>query len=126
MWESWSGEISSGPWPNWDRSTGPIGGIMENAKISKEDVRYVARLARLNVSEEDTETFTLQLNSILSYMDKLNELDTSDVQPMSHAIDVCNAFRQDTVQGSFAQEVALENAPEREGAFFKVPRIVGN
>lgn len=99
---------------------------MGNAKISKEDVRYVARLARLNVSEEETETFTLQLNSILSYMDKLNELDTSHVEPTSHVIDVCNAFREDTVQESLPQEVALENAPEREGEFFKVPRIIGD
>ena len=97
---------------------------MENAKISKEDVQYVARLARLNVSEDEVETFTLQLNAILSYMDKLNELDTSDVEPISHVIDVCNAFREDLVKESFPQEVTLENAPERAGGFFKVPRIM--
>lgn len=97
---------------------------MENPKISREDVRYVARLARLNVSEGEIETFTHQLNSILSYMDKLNELDTSDVEPMSHVIDVCNALREDIVQESFTQKVALENAPESEKGFFKVPRII--
>lgn len=97
---------------------------MERTKISKEDVRYVARLARLNVLEGEMEKFTLQLNSILTYMDKLNELDTSNVEPMSHVIDVCNAFRDDTVRESFSQEVALGNAPEREKGFFKVPRII--
>jgi aspartyl-tRNA(Asn)/glutamyl-tRNA(Gln) amidotransferase subunit C len=98
---------------------------MENTKISKEDVRYVARLARLNVSDEEMETFAVQLNSILSYIDKLNELDTSDIEPMSHVIDVCNAFREDIVERSFSQEVALENAPQREDGFFTVPRIIG-
>jgi len=97
---------------------------MKNAKISEQDARYVARLARLDVSEQEIKAFTLQFNSILSYMDKLNELDTSHVEPMSHVIDVCNAFREDVVQASFPQKVALENAPEREAGFFKVPRII--
>lgn len=97
---------------------------MEKVKISKKNVEYVARLARLDVAEEEIETLTHQLNSILSYMDKLKELDTTDVEPMSHAIDVFNAFREDVVQESFPQEVALKNAPEREGGFFKVPRII--
>jgi len=99
---------------------------MGTAKISQEDVRYVAKLARLNLSAEDMEKFTLQLNSILSYMDKLNELDTSNVEPMSHVIDVYNAFRDDVVGESFGREVALENAPDREQGFFKVPRIIGD
>lgn len=98
---------------------------MEKPKISKKDVQYVARLARLNVSEDEMEVFTLQLNSILSYVEKLDELDTSNVEPMSHVIDICNAFKQDIVLESFSQEVALENAPEREEGFFKVPRIIG-
>jgi aspartyl-tRNA(Asn)/glutamyl-tRNA(Gln) amidotransferase subunit C len=100
--------------------------MMRTAKISKEDVRYVAKLARLNLSAEDMERFTLQLNSILSYMDKLNELDTSNVEPMSHVTDVYNAFRDDVVGESFAREVALENAPDTEQGFFKVPRIIGD
>ncbi len=97
---------------------------MEGAKISSGDVRYVARLARLNVLEGEIETFTLQLNRILAYMDKLNELDTSDVEPTSHVVDVSNAFREDIVRESFPQEVALGSAPEREGGFYRVPRII--
>lgn len=97
---------------------------MEGEKITKEDVRYVARLARLDISESEMETFTLQFNSILAYMDKLNELDTSNVKPMSHVIDICNSFREDSVQESLSQEVALKNAPEKENGFFKVPRII--
>jgi aspartyl-tRNA(Asn)/glutamyl-tRNA(Gln) amidotransferase subunit C len=97
---------------------------MEDPKISKEDVGYVAKLARLEMADGEMERFAFQLNSILSYMDKLNELDTSQVDPMSHAIDVCNAFREDSVQESFSQDVALGNAPEKERGFFKVPRII--
>ncbi len=97
---------------------------MEGAKISSGDVRYVARLARLNVLEGEIETFTLQLNRILAYMEKLNELDTSDVEPTSHVVDVSNAFREDIVRESFPQEVALGSAPEREGGFYRVPRII--
>lgn len=97
---------------------------MDNEKISKRDVGYVARLARLNIGEEETETFTFQLNSILSYMDKLNHLDTSRINPMSHAIEISNAFREDVAKGSFPQDVSLGNAPEREGPYFKVPKII--
>lgn len=103
-----------------------IGGLMKKAKISTEDVHYVARLARLDVSDEETERFAQQLNTILTYMDKLNELDTSNVEPMSHVIDVSNAFREDIVRESIPQEVSLANAPEREKGFFKVPRILGD
>jgi len=97
---------------------------MGNEKITREDVRYVAQLARLNLSSEEMETFTLQLNSILSYMDKLNELDTINVEPLSHAIDVSNAFRDDVVGKSLVREVVLKIAPETEKGFFKVPRII--
>jgi len=106
------------------KTSGLTGGVMGTAKISKKDVQYVARLARLNVSEGKMEAFTQQLDRILTYMDKLNELDTSDVEPMSHVTDVCNAFREDIVQESLPQRITLENAPERENGFFKVPRII--
>ena len=97
---------------------------MAKDKISQDDVRYVARLARLNVSGEEIETLTSQLNRILIYMEKLNELDTSNVEPMSHVIDACNAFRDDIADASLPQDVTLKNAPERERGFFKVPRII--
>ena len=99
---------------------------MKDAKISKDDVQYVARLARLEVSGEEVDKFTLQLNSILDYMDKLNKLDTTGVEPVSHVIDVCNAFREDAVGASFTQEVSLSNAPEKQKGFFRVPRIIGD
>ncbi len=96
----------------------------DSTKISKKDVGYVGRLARLNIREEEIETFTLQLNSILSYMDKLNGLDTSGIRPMSHVIEISNAFREDIVRESFPQDVSLSNAPEREREYFKVPKII--
>ena len=67
---------------------------MKNARISTEDVHHVARLARLDVSDEETERFAQQLNTILTYMDKLNELDTSKVEPMSHAIQLSEGTHQ--------------------------------
>lgn len=97
---------------------------MKGMKISREAVQYVAGLARLDLSEEETERFTLQLNTVLSYMDKLNELDTSSVECMSHVIDVFNAFRRDMTEESFSQDVTLLNAPEKENGFFKVPKII--
>jgi aspartyl-tRNA(Asn)/glutamyl-tRNA(Gln) amidotransferase subunit C len=97
---------------------------MGDVKITKEDVRYVAQLARLNLSPEEMETFTLQINRILSYMEKLNELDTTTVEPLSHAIDVANAFRDDVVGESLIRGAVLKNAPETEKGFFKVPRII--
>jgi aspartyl-tRNA(Asn)/glutamyl-tRNA(Gln) amidotransferase subunit C len=97
---------------------------MEKSKISRDDVKHVAILARLNLSDPEIEILTRQLDSILAYVDKLNELDTSGVEPMSHVSDVSNAFRKDMSQESFPQALAVENAPEKEGGFFKVPRIM--
>ena len=99
---------------------------MGDSKILETNVRYVAGLARLDVSDEEMGTLTVQLNSILSYMDKLNELDTSGVEPMSHVIDACNAYREDMVRDSFTQTLALDNAPDKEKGFFKVPKIIGD
>ena len=97
---------------------------MRDAKITREHVRHVARLARLNLSSEEMDIFTVQLNTILSYVDKLNELDTTQVEPLSHAIEVTNAFRDDVVEESLTREIVLKNAPETEKGFFKVPRII--
>ncbi len=93
-------------------------------KISKAEVEYVARLARLEFSERDKELFTTQLNSILDYVGKLGELDTTGVEPTSHAMDVTNAFREDAVGRSLPVEEALSNAPERQDGFFVVPRVI--
>ncbi|MFH0872813.1 MAG: Asp-tRNA(Asn)/Glu-tRNA(Gln) amidotransferase subunit GatC [bacterium] len=93
-------------------------------KISREEVEHVANLARLRFDEGEMEKFTHQLNAILTYIDKLNELDTSGVEPTYHVLDVVNVFREDQVQPSLPKEIALGNAPERAEGFFKVPRII--
>jgi aspartyl-tRNA(Asn)/glutamyl-tRNA(Gln) amidotransferase subunit C len=93
-------------------------------KISKEEVSYVAHLARLEFNEEETGTFTSQLNDILLYMEKLNLADTAGVEPISHATALSNAFRDDVVQESLSEENALANAPDRQGGCFRVPKVV--
>ena len=93
-------------------------------KIEKEEVKYVAHLARLDFKDEETEKFTSQMNDILLYMDKLNEVDTTGVKPVSHAIALTNAFREDIGRESLGHDLALANAPETRGNFFVVPRVV--
>lgn len=93
-------------------------------KIKKEEVEYVAHLARLEFQTEEVEKFTAQLNDILLYMDKLNEVDTTGVTPMSHAITVTNAFRGDAAKESLSRDLSLANAPEVRGDCFLVPRVV--
>jgi aspartyl-tRNA(Asn)/glutamyl-tRNA(Gln) amidotransferase subunit C len=93
-------------------------------KITKEEVQYVAHLARLDFHAEETEKFTSQLNDILLYMDKLNKVDTTDVKPVSHAITIANAFREDIVRESLRHELSLSNAPEARGNCFLVPKVV--
>lgn len=93
-------------------------------KITKEEVEYVAHLARLDFTEEEKVKFTSQLNDILMYMDKLNEVGTAGIEPMSHAIARKNAFRDDTVKDSLGQEISLSNAPEAKGPFFRVPKVI--
>ena len=93
-------------------------------KITMQEVEHVARLARLELNEREKETMRAQLDSILSYIDKLNELDTSGVEPTSHVLPMTNVFREDEVQSSLAQEDALANAPDRHDLFFRVPKIL--
>lgn len=93
-------------------------------KITKKEVEYVAHLARLKLTPEDAESFTARLDEILTYFEKLKELDTSKVEPTSHSIPMVNAFREDVVKPSLEVEESLSNAPEKEGNFFKVPRII--
>ena len=93
-------------------------------KLSSKEVDYVARLARLEVTEKETEKFTAQLNDILGYIDKLNEIDTTGVEPMTHAIAVTNAFREDKIIDSIGTEKSLANAPDARGEFFRVPKVI--
>jgi aspartyl-tRNA(Asn)/glutamyl-tRNA(Gln) amidotransferase subunit C len=93
-------------------------------KISKADVLYVADLARLELDEASLERFAGQIDEILAYVDKLNEVDTTGVKPTSHAISLTNAFREDEERASIQPERALANAPEQEDGCFVVPKII--
>lgn len=93
-------------------------------KISRTDVEHVAHLARLHLSESELSIMTEQLDLILAYMQKLEELDTQDLPPTTHAIPVCNAFREDRVLPSLPQEVALSCSPKHNEEMFQVPRII--
>ncbi len=93
-------------------------------KINSKEVAYVAHLARLSFGEDEMEKFTSQLNDILLYMDQLKEVDTSGVEPMTHAIAQKNAFRTDTVGVSLPSEASLSNAPAARGSCFQVPKVI--
>lgn len=92
-------------------------------KITRSEIRHVAKLARLELQEEEERLMTDQMNNILSYMDKLNELDTSAVAPTTHAIQLQNVFRKDQVEPSLEREEVLANAPQSDGASFVVPKV---
>ncbi len=92
--------------------------------VTKKDVEYIAELAKLKFKDEELEKFTEQLNEILTYVEKLNELDTTNVEPLSHPVEGSNVFREDEVKPSFDREEALRNAPDRSELFFKVPKVV--
>ncbi len=93
-------------------------------KITREDVEHVAHLARLALSDREIEEFTGQLDAILAYVDKLNELETDDVEPTAHVIPMGNVIREDAVDDGLAIEDVLGNAPGRQDRFFRVPRIL--
>ena len=94
------------------------------AKITKRDVEYVAGLAHLSPDEDTKERLAKEMGDILAYMDKLNELDTGDVEPTMHAIPMTNVFRDDAVAAGLDREEALRNAPKSDGEYFLVPRIL--
>ena len=92
-------------------------------KIKKEDVRYVAKLAELDFSEDELEKFTIQLDKILDHVAKISEVNTKEVSPTSHVLEIKNVFRNDIVKKSISKEDALKNAPEVMSGGFKVPKI---
>ncbi|WP_017651944.1 Asp-tRNA(Asn)/Glu-tRNA(Gln) amidotransferase subunit GatC [Fortiea contorta] len=92
--------------------------------IDREQVRKVALLARLELTPQEEEQFTTQLDSILNYVEQLSELDVSNVPPTTRAIDVSNVTREDKLQPYPEREAILNSAPEQEGEFFKVPKIL--
>jgi aspartyl-tRNA(Asn)/glutamyl-tRNA(Gln) amidotransferase subunit C len=93
-------------------------------RIDQSEVKKVAKLARLELTETELEEFTSQLSAILDYVAKMNELDTEKVEPLAHCLPISNVFRQDVVKPSLGTEKALANAPERDNEFFKVPKIL--
>ena len=93
-------------------------------KITKEGVEHVAKLARLSLSEDERERYTKQMDSILTYIEKLNELDTEGVAQTAHSVSIANPMRGDDVKESLSREGALLNAPEEEEGCFKVPKII--
>ncbi len=92
--------------------------------ISKDDVRYIANLARLGLTEAEIEHFQLQLEGVLGYIDKLKTVDVSKTAPMAHVLDLKNVYRPDTVRPSLDPEKALKLSPAREGRFYKVPKVI--
>ncbi len=93
-------------------------------KITRLEVEHVARLARLELSDQEKDKLTDQLSNILTYVEKLNELDTKNVAPTSHVLDITNVMRDDAPGESLPQERALANAPEKAAGHYKVPRII--
>ena len=93
-------------------------------KIDEAQVRKVAKLSRLELTEAEVEEFTGQLSAILDYVEKMNELDTGNIEPLAHCLPISNVFRQDCAKESLGTEKTLANAPQRDGEFFKVPKIL--
>ena len=93
-------------------------------RVDKKEVEYVAMLARIELSEEEKELYSEQLSTILAFFDRLKEVDTENVQPTSHVVDLVNAYRSDEARPGPGVEAVLQNAPERADRFFRVPKIL--
>ena len=92
--------------------------------LTEDEVRHVARLCRLHLSDEEVGQYTEQLSAVLDYVKKLNELDLKDVEPMAHALDMTNVMRTDEPDKTMPVDEALKNAPERWESYFKVPKVL--
>lgn len=95
-------------------------------KISRDTVLHVAELSRLEFKDEELDRFTMQLENILGYIGQLNELDTRDVKPTYHVLELSTPLRKDVVSPWLSLEEAMENAPLREDEFFAVPKVIGD
>ena len=91
--------------------------------ITIKEVEHVAKLARLELTEEEKVKFSKQLGDVLEYALQMNEIDTEGVEPMSHAIPIVNVMREDEVVHEFSREELMANAPLKEDGFFRVPKI---
>ena len=94
-------------------------------EISLDQVRHVAKLARLALREDQLVKIAPQLGAILGYIEQINKIDKSGVEPMAHALPLHNVLREDVVEPSLPLEEVLKNAPETDGRFFRVPKIIG-
>ncbi len=95
-----------------------------SSSLDEAAVRHVAHLARLEISDEEVRRYADQLSAVLGYVDQLNELDTTDVPPTTHAVPLSNVFRDDAVRASLDAERALSNAPKQQDGFFRVPKVL--
>lgn len=93
-------------------------------KITSDNVRHVARLARITLSDEQVEIFRKQLNDIVEYVEKLNEIETSNIEPTSHIVPLNNIFREDSMIPSLPRQEMLKNAPDSNERFYIVPKII--
>jgi aspartyl-tRNA(Asn)/glutamyl-tRNA(Gln) amidotransferase subunit C len=93
-------------------------------KIDQTQVKKVAKLSRLELTGEEVDEFAGQLSAILGYMAKMNELNTDNVEPLAHCLPITNVLRKDQIKESLGTEKTLANAPQRDGEFFKVPKIL--
>ena len=94
--------------------------------ITEDNVRHVAKLSRLHVSDEDVHHFTEQLAAVLDYIGKLNELDVDGIEPMAHPLELVNVLRPDEEQPGMTTDSALANAPAKTPPYFKVPKVLGD
>jgi aspartyl-tRNA(Asn)/glutamyl-tRNA(Gln) amidotransferase subunit C len=94
--------------------------------VTIKDVEHVASLAQLSFSEEEKQKLVRELNEILAYMEQLNSLDTTNVEPLSQVIELSNVFREDTAKPCLKREEALKNAPAKTEKFFKVPKVISD
>lgn len=93
--------------------------------VTKEDVYYVANLARLQLSDDEAESLQKDMNKILGYMETLNELDTSKVEPLEHVTEItATSFRKDIAREPLSHEDALKNAPDADSDYFRVPKVI--
>ena len=93
--------------------------------LTRQDVEKVSLLGRLLLSPEELDRMTEQLGQIVAYVEQLNELDTDNVEPMAHAVEMTNVLRSDELQPSLPREEALANAPQQDGKYYLVPAVLG-
>jgi aspartyl/glutamyl-tRNA(Asn/Gln) amidotransferase C subunit len=99
--------------------------LSEPERISEEEVKHVAKLARLSVTDAEAEAYQKELNSVLEHFETLQGLDTESADPMSHVLELKNVWREDEPEESMKTDSPLSNAPDRESGYYKVPKILG-